>query len=202
MRSYRPSGHRKSRSAADKIPIKYRVREAWRKYAPDVPQQAHFEDAVAQPERAVIAERTKSGMKAAKVRGRFADDPVLDDVVQIRRNAKAARHLRSRLMKKQGCLVQRIIQRFRSPGALRCFVSVFSRAEISSSPHAPNTQPSPRKVQVQGPTSYRNPDRRLLPSSLVLAARRTLEVKDALCRKGRRTAGPGTGNPIGQKLRL
>jgi len=98
------------------------------------------------------------------------DGYVLDEIVQARRNTKAARRLLVRLMKKQGCLPKRIVtdklgsygaarrqvmpgvehrshkglnnraenshlplrkreramQRFRSPGALQRFVSVFS----------------------------------------------------------------------------
>lgn len=98
------------------------------------------------------------------------DGYVLDEIVQIRRNTKAARRLMIRLMKKQGCLPKRIVtdklrsysaarrqimptvehrshkglnnraenshlplrkrertmQRFRSPGALQRFTSVFS----------------------------------------------------------------------------
>jgi putative transposase len=98
------------------------------------------------------------------------DGYVLDEIVQARRNTKAAKRLLIRLMKKQGCLPKRIVtdklrsygaarrqimprvehrshkglnnraenshlplrkrervmQRFRSPGALQHFVSVFS----------------------------------------------------------------------------
>jgi putative transposase len=98
------------------------------------------------------------------------DGYVLDEIVQARRNTKAARRLLTRLMKKQGCIPKRIVtdklrsygaarrqvmptvehrshkglnnraenshlplrkrervmQRFRSPGALQRFVSVFS----------------------------------------------------------------------------
>ncbi|UFS80101.1 IS6 family transposase (plasmid) [Rhizobium sp. T136] len=98
------------------------------------------------------------------------DGYVLDEIVQARRNTKAARRLLTRLMKKQGCLPKRIVtdklrsygaalrqimptvehrshkglnnraenshlplrkrerimQRFRSPGALQRFTSVFS----------------------------------------------------------------------------
>ncbi|MBM7049015.1 IS6 family transposase, partial [Rhizobium lusitanum] len=98
------------------------------------------------------------------------DGYVLDEIVQTRRNTKAARRLLSRLMKNQGCLPKRIVtdklrsygaarrqlmptvehrshkglnnraenshlplrkrervmQRFRAPGALQRFVSVFS----------------------------------------------------------------------------
>jgi putative transposase len=71
------------------------------------------------------------------------DGYVLDEIVQARRNTKAAKRLLKRLLKKQGCPPRRMIteklgsyaaaqrreqamQGFRSPGGLQKFVSIFS----------------------------------------------------------------------------
>ena len=75
------------------------------------------------------------------------DGYVLDEIVQRRRNTKAAKRLLIRLMKKQGCLPKRIVtdklrsygaarrqvmpteramQGFRSPGGLKRFLFIFS----------------------------------------------------------------------------
>jgi putative transposase len=63
---------------------------------------------------------TIGGRKYRLWRAVDQDGNVLDEIVQARRNTKAARRLLSRLMKNQGCLPKRIItDKLRSYGAAR-----------------------------------------------------------------------------------
>ena len=136
------------------------------------------------------------------------DGYVLDEIVQSRRNTKAARRLLIRLMKKQGCLPKRIVtdklrsysaarrqimptvehrshkglnnraenshlplrkrertmQRFRSPGALQRFTSVFGGpkslrpATFETLSHRSSICIASERSHIGGPSPARQPE--------------------------------------------
>lgn len=76
------------------------------------------------------------------------DGYVLDEIVQTRRNTKAAKRLLTRLMKKQGCLPKRIVtDKLRSYGAARRHVmpTVEHRSHKGLNNRAENSHLPPRK---------------------------------------------------------
>ncbi|ANP91702.1 transposase (plasmid) [Rhizobium leguminosarum] len=154
------------------IVVSYETIRCWaRKFGPDyacrLRRKAPSPDDVWHLDEVVV---TIGGRKHWLWRAVDQDGYVLDEIVQTRRNTKAAKRLLTRLMKKQGCLPKRIVtdklrsygaarrhvmptvehrshkglnnraenshlplrkrerimQRFRSPGSLQRFVSVFS----------------------------------------------------------------------------
>ncbi|MGR8964194.1 IS6 family transposase [Rhizobium leguminosarum] len=154
------------------IVVSYETIRCWaRKFGPDyarrLRRKAPSPDDVWHLDEVVV---TIGGRKHWLWRAVDQDGYVLDEIVQTRRNTKAAKHLLTRLMKKQGYLPKRIVtdklrsygaarrhvmptvehrshkglnnraenshlrlrkrerimQRFRSPGSLQRFVSVFS----------------------------------------------------------------------------
>ncbi|MGZ2408343.1 putative transposase [Rhizobium ruizarguesonis] len=154
------------------IVVSYETIRCWaRKFGPDysrrLRRKAPSPDDVWHLDEVVV---TIGGRKHWLWRAVGQDGYVLDEIVQTRRNTKAAKRLLTRLMKKQGCLPkgivtdklrsygaarrhvmpsvehrshkglnnraenshlplrkrERIMQRFRSPGSLQRFVSVFS----------------------------------------------------------------------------